>query len=217
MKRIAIIHTTPATIDSLTILVKKEMKDIDVINILDDSMLKDMVNNNMPEAVEERWLKYADIANSMGVDAILSACSTVGEFAEKANNTLKVPVYRIDAAMAEKAVNIGKTISVFATLSSTLDPTVRLIRRKAEVIGKDCTINTILVPGAYDELIKGNREAHNLRIQEEVHKYIESSDVIVLAQASMAAALDNVDGIEKEKILTSPALGIAKLKKELDR
>jgi Asp/Glu/hydantoin racemase len=215
IKKIAVIHTTPATIESMTSLINKEFGDVRVINILDDSMLFDMIHKNEVSKVEERWLGYAKIAATLDIDAIVSACSSVGEFAEKANEKLPIPVYRIDEAMAEKAVEMGHNISIFATLSSTLEPTVQLVQKKAKFIGKDCNINTVLVPGAYEELLKGNRELHNIKIQEEVAKYAATSDIIVLAQASMASALEGLVGIAQDKILTSPKLGVLKIKNEL--
>lgn len=215
MKKVAVIHTTPATIDSLTSLIKKEIGDVEVVNILDDSILPDMIHKNHVELVEERWQKYAEIAASLGVDAVLSACSSVGEFVEKANEALEIPVYRIDEAMAEKAVAMGQTVSIFATLSSTMEPTARLIRRKAEKAGKSCTIHTVLVADAYEELMKGNREVHNKKIQQAILKYADTSDVLVLAQASMASAVEGLAGIDPEKVLTSPKLGIGKLKRDL--
>lgn len=153
----------------------------------------------------------------MGANAVLSACSSVGEIAEKANVMLEIPVYRIDDAMAEEAVQMGQSICVFATLSSTLEPTVDLIKRKAKSIGKACTIRTVLVPDAYEELIKGNRLLHNQKIQEAVLQYAETSDVLVLAQASMASVIEELVEIEKEKVLTSPYLGVQKLRKEMLR
>jgi len=208
MKKVAVIHTTPATIESLSVLIKNEIADVKVINILDDSILLDMINKNHVELVEERWLKYAEIAVSMGVDAVLSACSSVGEFAEKANELYNTPIYRIDEAMAEKAVSMGQTISIFATLSSTLDPTAGLVQRKAKLAGKNCTINLVLVPNAYEELMKGNRDLHNKKIQEAVLEYAAGSDVIVLAQASMASAVDGLDGIDKEKVLVNSQISL---------
>ena len=44
MKKLMIIHTTPATIQSLTDLVSQEMPGVEAVNILDDSILKDMVS-----------------------------------------------------------------------------------------------------------------------------------------------------------------------------
>lgn len=196
-------------------LMKSVMGDVAVINLLDDSMLQDMIHGHMVEEVEKRWIKYSEIAASMGANAVLSACSSVGEFAEKAGECLKIPVYRIDEAMAERAVEVGKTISVFATLSTTLEPTVNLIKRKASAAGKECIIHTVLVSGAYEELMKGNRELHNQKIQEAVLRYSDS-DTLVLAQASMASALEGLQGIDVSKVLTSPVLGMEKLKKDLE-
>ena len=139
MKKIGIIHTTPATIGSLGALVKEMIGDVEVINFLDDSILGDM-------RVRERWISYAKVLKQLGVDAVLSACSTVGAFAEEADGILDIPVYRIDDAMCAAAVEKGMTISVFATLASTLEPTVDLIRRKADKAGKQVTINTLWSP-----------------------------------------------------------------------
>lgn len=43
MKKIAVIHTTSATINSIQSLIKEKMGDAEVINFLDDSILKDMI------------------------------------------------------------------------------------------------------------------------------------------------------------------------------
>ena len=210
MKKIGIIHTTPATIASLNALVKEKIPDTEVVNILDDSILGDMRENHDVEFVRKRWISYAETLEKLGVDAVLSACSTVGSFAEEADRVLSIPVYRIDEAMCEKAVESGRTISVFATLQSTLTPTVNLVRRKAKEAGKDVMVQTFLVEGAYSALMEGNKELHDRRISEEVGAVIDRSDVVVLAQASMASAV-RAEGDAAKKILTSPVLGIEKL------
>ena len=96
MKKIGIIHTTPATIASLNALVKEKIPDTEVVNILDDSILGDMRENHDVEFVRKRWISYAETLEKLGVDAVLSACSTVGSFAEEADRVLSIPVYRID-------------------------------------------------------------------------------------------------------------------------
>ncbi|MFQ7123748.1 MAG: aspartate/glutamate racemase family protein [Eisenbergiella sp.] len=106
-----------------------------------------MRENHDVEFVRKRWISYAETLEKLGVDAVLSACSTVGSFAEEADRMLSIPVYRIDEAMCEKAVESGRTISVFATLQSTLTPTVDLVRRKAKEAGKDVIVQTFLVEG----------------------------------------------------------------------
>ena len=216
MKKIGIIHTTSATIASLNALVKEKIAGTEVVNFLDDSILGDMRDQHNVEFVRERWISYAKTLEKLGVDAVLSACSTVGEFAEEADGLLKIPVYRIDEAMCEKAVEKGSVISVFATLQSTLTPTVNLVERKAAAAGKAVKINTVLVEGAYSALMDGHKDVHDTKIAQAVSEYLDSSDVIVLAQASMASAVQ-ADGAAGDKVLTSPALGIEKLARDLEK
>ena len=85
MKKIGLIHTTPATVASLTDLVKELIEGAEVVNILDDSILPDMKAGGHEEAVRNRWLSYARILEERGVAAVLSACSTVGAIAEEAD------------------------------------------------------------------------------------------------------------------------------------
>lgn len=215
MKKVGIIHTTPATIDSLNGLIKEMISDVEIINFLDDSILGDMRDKHNVDFVRERWISYARVLEQLGTDAVLSACSTVGAFAEEADRVLDIPVYRIDEAMCTAAVEKGKVISVFATLASTLEPTVDLITRKAQRNGKQVKINTVLVEGAYAALMDGRKNVHDAKIKEAVEQYLPESDIAVLAQASMASAVD-MSGEEAKKILTSPRLGIEKLRIDLN-
>lgn len=216
MKKIGIIHTTPATISGLNSLMKEIVGEAEVINFLDDSILGDMREKHNVDYVKERWISYAKVLEQLGADAVLSACSTVGAFAEEADHILNIPVYRIDDAMCTLAVEKGSVISVFATLASTLEPTVDLIERKAAAAGKKVKINTVLVEGAYAALLDGQKEIHDAKIKAAVEQYLPESDIVVLAQASMASAV-NTDGADGEKILTSPRLGIQKLAKDLEK
>lgn len=212
MKKIGVIHTTKATVDSLTELIKSKIEDVEVYNILDDSILRDMAGEKDTGMVRWRWLEYAKILEKLGMDIILSACSTVGGFAEEADHELRVPVLRIDEAMAEKAVAQGEKIGVFATLNSTLNPTVSLIKHKAEKAGRTVSVRAVLVEGAYDALISQNKELHDSKIAEALKGCQGEVDVIVLAQASMASAVSASLGLDQNQILTSPVLGIDRLK-----
>lgn len=216
MKTVGIIHTTPATIASLGALAQEILQDVHIVNILDDSILADMRDGHNVEFVRERWISYASTLEKLGVSAVLSACSTVGDFAEEADRMLTVPVYRIDEAMAEEAVARGGNIAVFATLRSTLDPTVRLIQRKAKESGTQVQVETVLVEGAYEALMGGDKNAHDQKIADAVAKRLDTCNAIVLAQASMASAVSSLKDAG-DKVLTSPRLGMLRLQKELEK
>lgn len=213
MKKIGLIHTTPATVQSLSKLAGEVIGEVEIVNILDDSILGDMKEGGHEEAVKKRWIQYARILEELGADAVVSACSTVGAIAEEADRLLGIPVYRIDEAMIEAAICMGTRISVLATLNSTLEPTVDLLRRRG---GSSLEIRVVLVEGAYEALMSGDREGHDRRIREAVFRETEHSQVVVLAQASMAGALEGVAEEDRPKILTSPRLGMEKLKQDLE-
>ena len=59
-KTVGIIHTTPATIASLTALAGEVLgSSVKVVNILDDSILPDMMAEHEVEFVRRRWIGYA--------------------------------------------------------------------------------------------------------------------------------------------------------------
>ena len=211
MIKIGVIHTNAATLQSTSELIKNTIDDAVIMNILDDTILPDMAMENNVDYVRQRWITYAKTLADMGADAVLSACSTVGPFAEEADTILNIPVLRIDDAMAEEAAKIGNNITVLATFRPTLKPTTDLIKRK----NPNAEIKTILIDEAYTALGNGDRQKHDCLILEKVSEEAENADVIVLAQASMASALEN-SGLDTDKILTSPVLGIKKLKKILE-
>ncbi|MBM7582345.1 Asp/Glu/hydantoin racemase [Caldicoprobacter guelmensis] len=212
-KKLAIIHTTPVTIEPLKNLASELIPEVKVINLLDDSILPQLIENggNVAE-VRERWFTYAKIAESLGADVILNACSSVGELADELNGKLSVPVIRIDEAMTERAVTLGSVIGVVATLSTTLKPTINLIRVKAEKAGKRVTVEPVLVDEAYKLLMQGDGEGHDRVLAKRLNDLAQKVDVVVLAQASMARVLDRLPDEIKDKFLTSPRLGIIKVR-----
>ena len=48
---------------------------------------------------------------------------------------IKTPVLKIDEAMAEEAVKLGRKIAVVATVASTVGPSSRLVKSKAKEAG----------------------------------------------------------------------------------
>ena len=55
-------------------------------------------------------------AHEAGADAVMVTCSSIGPGVEVARQLLDLPIFRIDEAMAESAVNVGTRIGVAATL-----------------------------------------------------------------------------------------------------
>src|ERR1041385_7695202 len=213
MTKLAMIHTTPATVESLKALATEMLPGCEVVNFVDDSILPQLAQNNGNLAdVEERLIQYARFAEQVGADIILEACSSVGEVVAKMQEAVSIPIVRIDEAMAEEAVGRGTRIGVAATLPTTLAPTIRLLRAKARAAGKQVEITPLLIEGAYQHLMAGDREGHDNLLVEKLREVAGVTDVVVLAQASMARVLPRLSAAEQDKFLVSPPRAMAQVR-----
>jgi Asp/Glu/hydantoin racemase len=154
-------------------------------------------------------VNYAASAEEAGADYILYTCSSIGPAVETAAALTGVPVLRVDQPMADKAVQSGKRIGVIATLSTTLEPTSDLVRRRAIAANKEIELVSVLCEGAFDALMSGDAATHDKKVGEALKKFSKEVDVIVLAQASMGRVVDTLDEADKQiPILASPAIAI---------
>lgn len=215
-KRVAVIHTSFVSVNDLKEFFAEIVPEVEMINIVDDSLLSEvMANGQITPNITRRVCAYAQQAEAMGVDLIFNQCSSVGEAVDVARNMLKTPYIKVDEPMAEKAVTIGKKISVIATVASTMGPSCRLIEKTAKKMGKQVEVRRCLVEGALDVLMKeGDKEKHNQMVLEEIQKVEKDSDVIVLAQGSMIVLLPHLSHI-KVPVLSSPRSGVESIRKAL--
>jgi Asp/Glu/hydantoin racemase len=217
MPTLAIIHTTAATVEPLKALAAEMLPGADVINLVDDSILPQLARTGGDlNAVRDRLVQYARIAESVGANVILEACSSVGELVRDMAQAVRIPVVRIDDAMAEAAVRRGARVGVAATLPTTLNPTLRLLRAKADAAGKAVEIETALAESAYRKLMAGDRDGHDADLSAALAALAQRVDVLVLAQASMARVLDRLPVDVQAKALTSPRLAMESVQSILE-
>lgn len=212
-RKLAILHTTPVTIEPLKRLAEELLPGCRTFNMMDDTILPQLAENGgVLDAVKERLCAYASFAERQGADCILSACSSVGEIVADLRQTVSVPVVRIDEAMAERAVELGERIGVAATLQTTLEPTLRLLRAKAAEAGSSVTVTPALAADAYRKLIAGDKEGHDAELAAVLTGLAAAADVVVLAQASMAGVVAALPEPIRDRFLTSPRLGMERVK-----
>lgn len=216
-KTVFIIHTSGVSANELNALFKEMAPDVTVRNIIDDSLLPEVLENGgVTDGVRRRIREYAKLAESAGADLIFNQCSSVGEAASEAARDVKVPLVKVDERMAEVACETGRRVGVIATLGTTLGPTCRLIRETAKRMGKDIEIVERLCEGAFDKLIAGDRKTHNEMVISAIRELAREVDVVVCAQGSMTALLPDL-GETPVPVLTSPRLGVEKAVQVLNR
>jgi len=209
-KTLGLIHTSATLVPVFAELCSKYLPGVKTFNIVDDSLIKNTIAcGELTPSTSKRVVGYAASAQEAGADYILYTCSSIGPAVETAATLSNVPVLRVDQPMADKAVALGTKIGVVATLSTTLEPTTDLVRRRAIVANKNITLISVLCEGAFEALMSGDAATHDKKVSDALKELSKQVDVMLLAQASMARVVDTLSAEDKPvPILTSPAIAI---------
>jgi Asp/Glu/hydantoin racemase len=187
-QRVALLHTTPVSTGPLTAAFNEWFPEAELVHITDDSLLPEVRANGVTSGVRRRLTLYAMAAEATGARTLLNCCSSISETAALLRQVVAVPVVQVDEPMAEAAVNAGRRIGVFATLESTLEPSVALIERVARELGREVAARPYFCDGAFARLQAGDPEGHDEILSRCLRHEASEIDVAVLAQASMARA-----------------------------
>jgi Asp/Glu/hydantoin racemase len=209
-KTLGLVHTSATLVPVFAELCNKYLPGVKVFNIVDDSLIKNTIAcGELTASTSKRVVNYAASAEEAGADYILFTCSSIGAAVETAATLTGVPVLRVDQPMADKAVQAGKRIGVIATLSTTLAPTSDLVKRRAAAAGKEIELKPLLCEGAFDALMSGDTATHDQKVADALKQLVNETDVIVLAQASMARVVDTLSEADRRvPILASPPIAM---------
>lgn len=210
------LHTGFAIVEPVRKCCAELLPGVRVMSLADDSLLADVrAAGAVTPSVTQRIVGYGMLAQSAGAGAILSCCSSVGDAADVLARVVDIPVVKIDERMAEEAVQRGTRVAVIATVATTLEPTERLILRKAAAASRSTKVRRYLVEGAFDVLLAGDTAGHDRMVMDAIEHASAENDAVVLAQASMARLVPLVPAERRASVLASLPLGIVALKEAL--
>lgn len=206
MKTLGLIHTSATLVPVFQQLTSELLPGVNVFNIVDDSLIKDVIaKGELTATTARRVVDYVASAEVAGADCIMVTCSSIGRAVETAATLCKVPVLRVDQPMADLAVSTGTRIGVVATLPTTLEPTSDLVKRRAIAAGKNIQLTSRLCEGAFEALMSGDAAKHDEMVASALKELSTQVDVILLAQASMARVVSTLDNLDKKvPIIASP-------------
>jgi hypothetical protein len=200
------LHTSPAHIERFQTLAAQLAPGVPVQHLVDESLLQEARETGItPELAQRVQIIVAEAGQEANV--ILCTCSTIGGCAEEMGQLTGSRVIRVDRPMAEKAVSLGRRLIVAATLASTLEPTRALLQEAAQAAGRTVEIIDLLCDSAWPKFEQGDQEGYLQEIAARLRQVAFKGDVIVLAQASMAGAVDLCADLPIP-ILSSPRLGV---------
>ena len=216
--KVALVYTS--TTPELIELVEKEVGKVlpggtEILSDQDPSILADVrAAGYVTPAPAARLIGMYMEAISVGADAVLNICSSVGEVADSVQDVAKytgIPIVRIDEEMCRDAVRNGNKIVVMATLPTTLEPTKNTIKRVAREMNKHVELIDCLVDGAFGL----DQEQFKTLMTEYAGKVADKADVILFAQGSMAYCEDIIREKYGKMVASSPRYGAPALRDAL--
>jgi len=207
---IAYLHTSHVLIPVFADISRRQMPEVEQFHMVDESLIRNTIRaGKLTKTTIRRVLAMVQSARDGGADAIVVTCSSIGPAASRARDLFDFPVIRVDEAMAEQAVRRGRRIGVAATLRTTLEPTVALLREKAAAAGREAEIVESLSEGAFEAVLAGDTATHDRLLADALTRLAPAVDVVVLAQASMARVAGKLPLVPgSAPILSSPELAV---------
>jgi Asp/Glu/hydantoin racemase len=207
---LALLHTSPTLTPLFTSLCKQHLPQISIFHMVDESLIKQTIAaGKLQKVTVRRLVGMVESAAAIGVDGMLVTCSSIGPAVSLAARLFSFPVVRVDDAMAEEAVSRAKRIGVLATLRTTLEPTIALLREKSATAGRETQIESSLCEGAFEAVLAGDTATHDCIVSQALTKLAVKVELVVLAQASMARVLQAMpEGAVTVPVLSSPELAV---------
>jgi Asp/Glu/hydantoin racemase len=209
-RKLGLLHTSATLVPIFEKLCKEKLPEVSVFNLVDDSLIKDVIaHGELRPKTARRVVQHIAAAEDAGADYILVTCSSIGAAVEAAANLTAVPVLRVDQPMADHAVSKAHHIGVIATLPTTLKPTADLLRRRGVAAGKNVELTTRLCDGAFEALMSGDTKTHDALVVNALRELSSDVELIALAQASMARIVSELSEHDRRvPILASPPMAI---------
>jgi Asp/Glu/hydantoin racemase len=207
---LALLHTSPTLTPLFTSLCKQHLPQTAIFHMVDESLIKQTIAaGKLQKVTVRRLVGMVESAAVIGVDGMLVTCSSIGPAVSLAARLFPFPVVRVDDAMAEEAVSRAQRIGVLATLRTTLEPTIALLREKSAAAARETQIDSSLCEGAFEAVLAGDTATHDGIVSQALAKLAAKVELVVLAQASMARVLQAMpEGAVTVPVLSSPELAV---------
>ncbi len=193
-KKIGLVHATMNSVQPILHAFHTLHPTVDLINVMDEGLIWELnETNKITQSMTRRLIDMASKAEDAGADAILLTCSSFSPYVSEFKHLFSVPVLSSDESMLEEAVKIGGKIGVIATVEKAGPTTTNLLYQTAKNRGKTIDVKAVVVKEAFQALQKANQKKHDEIIHAEIDKLVTNCDVVVLAQYSMARALESYE------------------------
>lgn len=203
---LALLHTAAVHVPNFTGILRELDADVAVRHsVREDLLAQALADGQVSEATRQGTQAEVQRLVAEGARVVLCTCSTLGSAAEATPELPNARVLRVDRPMAELAIALGRPILVVAATSGAMSTAVALLREAARGAPSP-RYRELRCSAAWALFQSGDHAGYAAALAHEVATHARAGEVVLLAQASMAAAAALVNRPDIE-ILTSPDLG----------
>ncbi|WP_432627350.1 aspartate/glutamate racemase family protein [Brotaphodocola sp.] len=204
MARIALVSVTLNAVNPMTQYFQEKDPEIKVVNYLDSVLLEKVrKDGGIRDESMKRMFDMLATACADGADAVLLTCTIFSPYAPLFSGLLSKPVICPDRAMLEEVASRPGKTAILCTFSGTVETTRNLYYDCRSKLGRERSVDMIVLDEAYEAAGRGDFETHDRIIRKKAMEIDEEYDQIVLAQISMARAAKGVS-LHHAKLYTSP-------------
>ncbi len=207
---IGFLHTAQVHVATFDALIAEQSAHIQTCHMVVPSLLEQARSLGVDDIRVRRLVEVAvaELADgSERPDVIVCTCSTVSGIAEQVR--ARVAVLRIDRPMAEAGVRAGNRLAVVTAVEGTVAPTISLLTECAMAAGAVVKIVSVPCADAWPLFEAGDVDGYRRAVAHHVDGLDASFDVVVLAQASMLGALEEIEPRPGCVVLASPPMAVA--------
>ncbi len=214
---VTLVHAVLPALAPMEAALARALPGARVRHILDEGLSTEAERyGGVTRACVERMLTILGLAVEARTDAVLLTCTAYSTMLPEARARFPgTPFYAVDQVMVETAVARASRIGVLATFPAGLDQQRELLTREATARGKAIEIVPSLHPEAMQALRRGDAAEHDRIVLAALPALVETTDLVLLAQASMARVAELVPAAYRDRVLSSPQLAAEALRDAL--
>ena len=210
---VVFLHTLRGVVEQFDALAREMLPEVQAWHIVDEMLARIVVAEGyIPPFVYRRITEHARAAEEAGAVALQITCSSISPAGVSVRPFVAIPILTVDEPMVDRALGLGPRVGIAATAPTALTLIARLIEERGEASRKPVVVTQVLCEGAYPLLLAGDLEGHDRIVRQYLAELAPRSDVVLVAQASMARAAAVAGRGLPVPVLSSPRPAIERLR-----
>jgi hypothetical protein len=204
---LAFLHTAAVHVPNFTLITRELDATVQIRHALrEDLFAQTLADGRVTEATRRETQREVQRLVAEGARVVLCTCSTLGDAAEATPDVAGARVLRVDRPLAARAVALGRPLLLVAGTPTAMAAAVALLDEASNGTARPDR-RELLCAEAWELFQSGAHVGYAAAVARQVDAHARANDVVMLAQASMAAAVALIRRPDLE-VLSSPQVGV---------